>query len=365
MRVMFDDQIFSHQAHGGISNYFLNLAVRYMNDPNLEVDLSGFPILTKNAHLKEIGLGVSLPVRRLNKRPVLMAANQVISAFRHVRREPHPDVVHHTYYFDRPWRTHPKSRHVITIHDMIPELFPEHFGSGNPHALKGEHILAADAIACVSETTKRDLLSLYPGLDVPIVVTPLGVSDDFNPGPEDQGEHGNYFLFVGARGGYKNFDVLLQAFSLLAGETSADLVVVGGGAFRAAESDQIKRLGLEHRIRHLSPTNRELEKLYRGAICLVFPSKYEGFGLPTLEAMASGCPALLADTPALVEVGGDAGEYFKADDSELLANKMMRVTNDTDYRLLLKARGLNRVSLFSWSATAAKTQRCYQLALSA
>lgn len=365
MRVMFDDQIFSHQRRGGISNYFVNLAVRYMNDPKLEVDVLGFPILTKNAHLKEVGLGASLPIKRLNKRPVLMTANQIAAAFRHVRNEPRPDVVHHTYYFDRPWRTHPKSRHVITIHDMIPELFPEHFGSGNPHALKDKHILAADAIACVSETTKRDLLSLYPGLDVPIVVTRLGVSDEFKPNRDDQGEHGNYFLFVGARGGYKNFEVVLQAMSMVAREISADLVVVGGGAFSAEEDNHIMRLGLASRIRHLSPTNRELEELYRGATCLIFPSKYEGFGLPTLEAMASGCPALLAETPALVEVGGDAGDYFKADDSELLATKMMRVADDADFRLLLRERGLERASLFSWAATAENTQRCYQLALSA
>ncbi|HKU12736.1 MAG TPA: glycosyltransferase family 1 protein [Sinomonas sp.] len=367
VKVTFDDQIFSHQVRGGISNYFVNLAIEYLHDSNLGVNLLGVPFITKNAHLKEAGLGVSFPLKSLNKRPILMGANRLLSTSRRVRRKLVPDIVHHTYYFDHPsvWRTNPPSRHVITIHDMIPELFSEHFSSGNPHFLKKEHILAADAIACVSETTKRDLLALYPDLKTPIVVTPLGVSERFTPRCEDQGEHGNYFLYVGGRGGYKNFDVLLRAYNEVAGDTGAVLVVAGGGAFTSSERDKIKRLGLERRVRHLSPSNQQLVELYRSAICLIFPSKYEGFGLPTLEAMASGCPTLLSDTPALVEVGGDAGDYFRADDVKELARKMVRMTQDTEYRLGMKFRGVQRASLFTWSSTAARTQHCYSRALSA
>jgi glycosyltransferase involved in cell wall biosynthesis len=146
---------------------------------------------------------------------------------------------------------------------------------------------------------------------------------------------------------------------------SADLLVAGGGAFTSSECEKIERLGLEQRVRQISPNNHELEELYRRAICLIFPSKYEGFGLPTLEAMASGCPTLLADTPALVEVGGDAGDFFQADDEEELARKMVRMAHDIDHRQRLTRRGLQRVSLFSWSSTAARTQQCYRLALSA
>jgi glycosyltransferase involved in cell wall biosynthesis len=359
MRVTFDDQIFSHQIHGGISNYFVSLASQFQQDPTLGVELVGFPIYTKNAYLKRAGLSLSLPVQRLSSPPILSVVNDVLLRLRQHQGFPAPDIVHHTYYYDKPWRTHPSSRHVVTIHDMIPELFPNHFPSGSPHARKHEHILAADAILCVSESTKRDLLSLYPDVSVPVLVTPLGVSSEFNPGREDPTEHGGYFLFVGSRGGYKNFNLLMEAYAQISHTTSADLLLVGGGPIQPLEANRFRQLGVEDRIRQVTPTNRELVKLYRKAICLIFPSEYEGFGLPTVEAMASGCPTLLSDTPALIEVGGSAGEYFPADDPACLAGKMKKMEGDTGFRLGTRSRGLQRSALFDWSNTALHTRDSY------
>jgi glycosyltransferase involved in cell wall biosynthesis len=364
MRVLFDDQIFSHQTRGGISNYFVSLATQFEQDSHFGVKLEGFPIYTKNAYLKEAGMGLSLPGTRFNRAPILSLSNRLVAGLRKVQRSPAPDIVHHTYYFEKPWRTHPGSRHVVTIHDMIPELFPAHFPSGNPHAQKREHILAADAIACVSESTKQDLMSMYPDLSVPVVVTPLGVSEAFHPGSGMGAEHGGYFLFVGGRGGYKNFQLLLESFTRIAEVSKADLLLVGGGPIQAVEANHIQQLGLEDRIRQQTPTNHELVELYRNAICLVFPSKYEGFGLPTLEAMASGCPTLLSETPALIEVGGDAAEYFPADDPDYLAAKMVEMEVNAALRHATRNRGLERASLFAWSRTATNTRDCYLAALS-
>lgn len=359
MRVTFDDQIFSHQARGGISNYFVNLAVRFSKDADLGVELSGFPIYTKNAHLKEAGMGSSLPLARLNKAPILRFSNRAVSKFRKLKRIPSPEIVHHTYYFGTPWRSHPESRHIVTVHDMIPEMFPEYFPSGNPHARKEEHIFSADAIACVSETTKSDLMALYPDLNVPVVVTPLGVSEEFHPSFETQGDHANYFLFVGPRGNYKNFDLLLEAFALIFKSTTASLLLVGGGSIQPSEASRFSELGLENRILHATPKNSELVEMYQKAICLIYPSKYEGFGLPPLEAMASGCPVLLSETPALREVAGNAGEYFPASDPESLAAKMIEMSTNAEFRRDSRERGLERASLFSWSQTASKTRDCY------
>jgi glycosyltransferase involved in cell wall biosynthesis len=363
MRVAFDDQIFSHQVHGGISNYFASIARQFQQVPALGVQLEGFPIFTNNSYLKRAGMSLSLPVQALGIPPILSLANSVLSSVRRYQGFPVPDIVHHTYYYEKPWRTHSSSRHVITIHDMIPELFPDHFPFGNPHARKREHILAADAILCVSESTRQDLLALYPELSVPVLVTPLGVSGEFNPGKEGPTEHGGYFLFVGNRGGYKNFDLLMDAYAEISHQSSADLVLVGGGAIRPLETKRFRQLGVEDRIRQVTPSNRELVKLYRNAICLVFPSKYEGFGLPTVEAMASGCPTLLADTPALIEVGGGAGEYFPADDPAVLALKMTRMELDSAFRMRTRSHGLQRSSLFDWSKTALRTRDSYTAVL--
>ncbi len=253
MRVSFDDQIFSHQARGGISNYFVNLAVQFMKDANLGVELGGFPIYTKNAHVKEAGLGSPLPVTGLNKAPMLRLSNRALSSVRRLRRIQAPEVVHHTYYFGKPWNSHPNSRHVVTVHDMIPELFPEYFPTGNPHAQKMEHIFAADAIACVSDTTKADLLTLCPGLSVPVVVTPLGVSEEFTPPLEGHTSHDNYFLFVGPRGSYKNFSLVLEAFALISKSTDANLLLFGGGPVQPGETLRFRELLPQTRIRPATP----------------------------------------------------------------------------------------------------------------
>jgi len=363
MRVSFDDQIFSHQVRGGISNYFVNLALEFEAQPSHGVDLSGFPIFTKNAHVMEAGLGFPLGSKSLSRAAILRVSNRALASWRRMRGFAEPEIIHHTYYFDQIQKQYGSARRVVTVHDMTPELYPNDFPGGNPHALKRQHVYEADAIACVSETTKADLLAICPGITAPVLVTPLGVAPEFRPDPMHGDQHGNYFLFVGARGSYKNFDLLLKALAILSKRSKANLLLIGGGPIRSDEAERFARLGLEGRIRQTTPSNRELVDIYRKAICLVFPSKYEGFGLPALEAMASGCPALLSEAPALKEVGGEAGEYFPVDDADYLAAKMLEVERNEEYRVDLQQRGMERSSAFSWSRTASLTRQCYAKAM--
>ena len=275
-----------------------------------------------------------------------------------------PEIVHHTYYRAEYLRRPAKAR-VCTIYDMIPEHFPELFPGGNPHNGKDLYIEACDALLCISNTTKADVLRHYPKLDKPVVVTPLGVGEQFfsasaaGPGP-DLGQH-PYVLFVGQRRGYKNFDTLLRAFSRMrARRGSVRLLCVGGPPFDQSELSRIGNLNLQDQVIQRTVADDELPALYARASCFIFPSLYEGFGLPIVEAFAAGCPAVLAEMESSIEVGAAAAQFFGANDDETLAEIIGRMVDDPDRRAHWVAEGRKRALDFRWFRTARLTQEVYR-----
>jgi glycosyltransferase involved in cell wall biosynthesis len=195
----------------------------------------------------------------------------------------------------------------------------------------------------VSDRTKDDLTELYDIPESKIVVVPHGVDPAFAPAP---GGGEGYLLFVGAVQRRKDPRAALEA----AQELRMPLIVVGPEK-EAALARELRRLGADVRGYVEKP---DLAELYRGAACLVVPSRYEGFGLPVLEAMASGTPVVAAPDPALVEVAGDAAVY--ADQSDLSG----AILHALDRREELRAAGLQRASLFSWAEAARRTVEVYR-----
>ncbi len=275
------------------------------------------------------------------------------------------DVIHHTQYngsYLRRFKGDPLR--VITIYDMIPELFPELFPKGNPHRDKQLFVESADIILCISEAAKRDLVNVYGRPTAPIVVTPLGVDLRFQPGlarPDNVPER--YVLYVGRRGGYKDFDVLTKAF--VGAKLPADvmLVAVGGGAFDDIEQSELVRQGISDRVFRLDLDDEGLAAAYANALCFVFPSRYEGFGLPPLEAMASGCPTILAASSAHPEVGGNAALYFPPGDYDELARLITDVESNPGLRAQCATAGLSHAARFTWRDTALLTAAAYHRAL--
>jgi glycosyltransferase involved in cell wall biosynthesis len=249
---------------------------------------------------------------------------------------------------------------VVTVHDLSFErdrsLMPFRdrliFRTVVPRSAR-----RAARVLAVSELTKRDLIELYRVPGEKIVVTPNGVDPAFRPdGPHPNGEP--YALFVGALQARKDAATAIEALALV-GEQAPRLILVGpdkGG--RADAESTALRLGLGDRVelRGHVPQD-ELAVLYRGAACLVFPSRYEGFGLPVLEAMASGTPVVATTAGALPEIAGDAAILVDQRNPVALAGGIERAIAD---RERLRAAGLERAGRYSWAETARLTLEVYR-----
>ena len=233
-------------------------------------------------------------------------------------------------------------RSVVTLHDLHFERDPRVMSL--PDRLTFKTVVPraarrADAVIAVSERTKRDALELYGLPPEKVVVVPHGVDPAFGPGDDGAG---GYLLFVGAVQPRKAPLAALSA----AQAVGPPLVVVGP----ARDAGLARRLAEEGAdVRGVVPQD-ELARLYRGAAALVLPSRFEGFGLPVLEAMASGTPVVLSDDPALREVAGEAGCYGPLE--EALAD-----------RARFSAAGLERAKIFTWERTAQLTADVYRKVL--
>jgi len=359
VRVRFDDQIFTTQRRGGISRYFVELIRELSEDPELGVNAELGWRWTYNHHAIEAGLGVPLTIPGGSRGRVLRMANRAVNF-----AKSKADLIHHTYY--RADYLHSKLTlpTAVTIYDMTPELFPDLFPTGNPHQLKREYVRRATVVFCISENTRRDLLRLYGSIESPTVVTHLGVGGRFLPGAARPAWcPRSYLLFVGNRGGYKDFRLVLEAFAGLPPQQSGiSLLAIGGGRFTEDEGGLISRWGLGNRVLQRAASDAEMPGIYGGAEAFVFPSRYEGFGLPALEAMACGAPTVLANSSSLPEVGGDAVLYFPPEDASALAAQLGRLLTDGELRRHLSKQGLERARHFTWRRTAAGTASAYRAA---
>jgi glycosyltransferase involved in cell wall biosynthesis len=254
---------------------------------------------------------------------------------------------------------------VITVWDMIYEVFANDYldPTGERKALKRKAIMAADALICISENTKQDLLRFFQVPESRITVTHLATHLNANmaAGPEPVPER-PYFLFVGTRHYHKNFRLLLEALAkAVSVERDICLAVISRPEFNDEEKKIISDLKLETHIEQRGDvTDEHLAKLYRSSLGLVYPSLYEGFGLPPLEAMSCGGPVIVARSSSLPEVVGDAGLYFDPYSADELADALVQLRRNDSLRAELIRKGFERAALFNWAKTAAETVEVYR-----
>lgn len=365
MRIAFDQQIFLLQEFGGISRYICSLSEALSRIQGVEARI--FAPLHFNGHLQQMSrqqvFGRRAPrvpktfrfVSALSKH----LAHQAIGRF-------HPDIVHETYFSKE--STGPRgSCRVITVYDMIAERYPSEFPGTDFTETKRESVFRADHVLCISENTRRDLVNLFGVPEDRTSVVYLGY-DRLVPDTERTGVSGMaagmppFLLYVGSRGGYKNFESLLRAYAASGWlRDNFSIVCFGGGALSRVEIELIGTLKIEqNRIVQLGGGDDVLADLYQQAAAFIYPSLYEGFGIPPLEAMSLDCPVICSGTSSIPEVVGDAGEYFDPEDVDSVRVAIESVLQSISRQSELIAKGRERCATFSWERCARETLEIYR-----
>lgn len=248
---------------------------------------------------------------------------------------------------------------VTTVYDFTYERYMKAPSRCLHSWQKYKAIRNSDAVLCISESTKADLCNYLPDISQDrIFVTPLAANEVFRSSPSYAVPE-DYVVFVGSRVGYKNFSLLVNAMAHLSG---LRLMVVGGGQFSRVELTLLD-LALPGRYFHQGNISIErLKHIYGHAVCLVYPTAYEGFGIPVLEAMAAGCPVIAMKSSSIPEVAGDAAVLLEGADQKSLAESILHVSR-SDVRHDLIVKGIARARLYSWDATFAKTRSVYETLL--
>jgi len=374
MKIAYDPQIFCAQTYGGISRYFCEIASRIAKEPG--ADVSVIAPMHVNAYLTHVSSGLisGFQAPKTDHFQTKRGANYPRIALRGLGllmgsgmlQAMSPDIVHETYFF--PYRLGGRrARRVLTIYDMIHEKFRSSFSSSDKtaryKALAAERV---DHVICISESTRRDVIDIlglaadktsviYLGFD--LMGTAVG-----NIGSHDLPTTAPFILYVGNRGGYKNFLGLLEAYgSSHQLKSEYKLICFGGGALQQDEIRKMQALGVDsNQVVQFGGNDQLLTRLYQHASAFVYPSLYEGFGIPPLEAMSHDCPVICSNTSSIPEVVGDAGEYFDPTNVESMRTAIERVLATNDYRKLLISKGRERLKSFSWDRCAVETFDVYR-----
>lgn len=267
-----------------------------------------------------------------------------------------------------------KLKTVVTIHDLAFKIFPEYFPKNDLRKLNRLSDLAienADRIIAVSQATRNDILKFYPqiaeekisvihhGFDVQLFSKKASYEKTVAMLESYKLNAGDYLLYVGAIQPRKNLGVLIEAFEQMK-KKKPTLKLLFAGAPAWQYQDTLEKIAKSAYATDIIVTGslpfKQLPILYQNAAAFVFPSLYEGFGIPVLEAMASGTPVILADNSSLPEVAGDSALYFKTGDAEDLQRVAELVLNDEKLQQELIEKGRKRAADFSW-------EKCAQLTL--
>lgn len=359
MKVLYDHQVFSWQKYGGISRYFYEIISRLSKKEKCQLELfQGF-------HINRYGLEAYK--ENCNhyfgyKRKIIPKTGRLFNLFDTIAFNLFAtinkyDIYHPTYYesFLEPC----KSKVVVTVYDMIHELFADEF-KGDKTSLKKEKLInRADAIIAISESTKRDLINIF-GVDENKIKVIYLANSIMNTPSTEKFIKNPYILYVGNRNNYKNFNILTKAFAMANLKKDFKIVCFGGHEFSQEEKNLFRQLNLQNHIEQYIGDDDLLANLYQYAEIFVYPSKYEGFGIPPLEAMHYGTPVIASSASSIPEVVGDAGLYFDPNNEEELAEKMKILIHDSTLRKSLINLGVKQEKTFSWDKCADETMKYYQ-----
>ncbi|MBC8154935.1 MAG: glycosyltransferase family 4 protein [Bacteroidetes bacterium] len=368
MQILFDHQTFRNQRYGGISLYISNLINGINQDSTNSAQLTipdfdneNLPKPAASSTWDYMNVWRMMPVK----------GRRISNVFSLYALCANPyDVFHATYYDtyflkgiarNKPW--------TFTYHDMTHEVLGGRFpGLTADHKLlhnKDQLAQTAPIVITISELTKQDIVNHHQ-------IDPAKIRVIHHGNPYEQLVLNNeptaspfdfpYLLFVGNRWAYKNFSLCVDALAPLLRRHSIHLVCAGGGSFTKAETTLLAQNGVTGLVHHQAIRNGDLPYLYQHAVAFIFPSLYEGFGLPILEAFSCRCPCVLSNAGALPEVAGsEAAIYFDPDDVDSIATAVETVITGSDtLRNRLITEGTARLRLFSWQKTIDETVDVYR-----
>jgi glycosyltransferase involved in cell wall biosynthesis len=326
MKVFYDHQIFSMQKVGGVSRYFSSLMEGLVRK-NIECEVGG--LLHINEYLEGMHFiegGSYFDSRNFYQKKIIQKINDVYEFWCRNRRE--SDLLHNTYYLSSR-NNKPNIPSCITAFDCIHERFPHYF-SVDLREKKKNALRKADRVICISETTREDIKHFYQVSDEKLRVIHLGISPRMS---EQSAERKRAEIvdkltigYVGKRNGYKNFSLALKVARLLKKKYDFKLLVFGSTP-TSLERQSLGDLGLEANVIFVSGPDHMLSTFYRKIDVLVFPSLYEGFGLPGLEAIAHGAGLACSDIPVFREIYSGCAEFFDPIDEFSAADAITRVVN--------------------------------------
>lgn len=361
MKIIFDYKIFYQQKFGGISNYFFNLGkelLRYNHDIKFICPIHKNNYLNNIQSKNKTGLFFKYLPSQANKLYENINhyySNKLIKKFA-------PDIVHESYYSKKNYNT--KTKIVCTVYDMINEIYPKYSKSSKEITrTKINTLNRADKIFCISHQTKRDLIRFFNIKENKIKVSYLSSGfENFKFNQQNKKEFSDCLLFIGSRYGYKNFENFIKAYAISNFlRNNFRIIFFGGEVPGKYESDIIKKYNLNYdRILFCNDRNYDLFYIYTNVFALIYPSLYEGFGIPLLEAMSLGCPVISSNGGALPEIGGKGIPYFDPLSVEDLSSKIENTLNSTNSLKEIIEYGLRRSKEFSWKNCADQTLNGYK-----
>ncbi len=358
MKIIFDYQIFFWQRYGGISTYFSNLVkniVALDNEVKIIAPFYTNELINDNSFL-DIVIGHKIKNIPMYTDKLFRISNNIL--FEYYLKKINPKIVHLTYY-DKIFNLNNKKK-ILTVYDLIHEKFKLN-GYGNNNFPKKKALQEADHIICISENTKKDLLDFYKVDEKIISVIYLASNFYHNQEIAITNNSTPTILYVGERSRYKNFYNFIKSVSnskLL--KNKVIINCFGLYPFSKQELILFANEGFNSGIiNYIGGNNDVLKKLYLSSTALVYPSLYEGFGLPLLEAMSMGCPVICSNIPVMKEIGGDAVRYFDPNNiDDMTASIEQTIYSERNRKSLIK-KGFEKNKNFSWTKCAKETLAIY------
>lgn len=370
MKVLYDYQAFTMQRFGGVSNCFVQLIKNLPSDCEYMIGLKQ----SNNVHLSESHLMPFSPskitidhfrgkVRLMHLFNCLLpgftdeSINQRYSI--ELLKEGDFDIFHPTFFNDYFLYYLHKKPFVLTVHDMIPELFWGNLKREMQIRNKKKLCDAASHIIAVSEKTKQDLcemLHVHPNK----VTVIYHASHQQKPVTENPIIKEKYLLYIGARIGYKNFIPMVRSLSQFLYTHKDFRLVCTGPSFTKEEGQLFNKLGISDQIIHYGASDKEMPNLYHYAQCFIYPSLYEGFGIPILEAYEADCPVLLNTKSCFPEIAQQAAVYFTLDSNkDTLVETLNTFLSSFVNREIIIQKQSERLLHFSWEKSAHKLNELY------